>query len=596
MSWMTLPQAPVSAGESGHLNDHDLIQAALTTLWGSAQETVIDVKAPPYSAKGDGTTDDTAAIQAAINAAGAAGGGVVYFPAGVYLCTPGATTAALTLNNGTTGYSGVRLVGAAYQTSQLRKNGTGVLLAMSGPASDTTGATHCRYSGIENLYLDGHSNAGVLLQTYYADNLLFSNVRFLNNPDIVQDTAEFWDTDYFRCVWDTNGSTTANAATPNIMLRNSAATSGYGYSTDTVNNIRFFGCRWEQPRTGAVWIERGVGTNTGQPYAVFFVACKMESSAINGGPMLFVDTTARHIAAVDLHIFVGGFTAGYSTPQDVIQFGPQFGSLKDVLIFNSSAVACIANGLTLNAPLSKAQVVAENVRGSYTGGVTPTGAHVKFGTNTGGFILRNCQADNGTQFTGNIPAVATNELISAIAGNGLMALVNGAAVTGQTAADFALVEFSAASQAYGAMVAADTWLRWLVTAAGVMSWGSGSGVQDVVLQRSAAGVLSLTSGILDTQHGTKTTTSAAVLTPSFAQGTAAQLSDTTRDYQVYFTVGTAGSVFSVAIGPTSTPANTIVSSNTPNAGESITFRLPAGWFVKWAGTSTTLADQIAIGC
>lgn len=38
-----------------------------------------------YGATGDGTTDDTASIQAAINAAIAAGGGVVWFPAGTFL-------------------------------------------------------------------------------------------------------------------------------------------------------------------------------------------------------------------------------------------------------------------------------------------------------------------------------------------------------------------------------------------------------------------------------------------------------------------------------------------------------------------------------
>lgn len=39
-----------------------------------------------YGAKGDGTTDDTATLQAAENAAFAAGGGTVYWPAGSYLC------------------------------------------------------------------------------------------------------------------------------------------------------------------------------------------------------------------------------------------------------------------------------------------------------------------------------------------------------------------------------------------------------------------------------------------------------------------------------------------------------------------------------
>src|SRR3989344_4600844 len=37
-----------------------------------------------YGATGDGATNDTAAIQAAIDAASAAPGGVVYFPAGTY--------------------------------------------------------------------------------------------------------------------------------------------------------------------------------------------------------------------------------------------------------------------------------------------------------------------------------------------------------------------------------------------------------------------------------------------------------------------------------------------------------------------------------
>lgn len=44
-----------------------------------------NVMAPPFSAHGDALTDDTAAIQGALNAAAAAGGGTVYLPAATYL-------------------------------------------------------------------------------------------------------------------------------------------------------------------------------------------------------------------------------------------------------------------------------------------------------------------------------------------------------------------------------------------------------------------------------------------------------------------------------------------------------------------------------
>ncbi len=106
-----------------------------------------------------------------------------------------------------------------------------------------------------------------------------------------------------------------------------------------------------------------------------------------------------------------------------------------------------------------------------------------------------------------------------------------------------------------------------------------------------------TVGGVDTVNGgTDTAGSAPVLTPTFSSGVAAQLADLTRDYIVYLQIGTAGTAFTLAIGPTSTPANTIMASATPLADELLSFRLPAGWYVKWAGTSTTLTTQTAIGC
>jgi hypothetical protein len=104
------------------------------------------------------------------------------------------------------------------------------------------------------------------------------------------------------------------------------------------------------------------------------------------------------------------------------------------------------------------------------------------------------------------------------------------------------------------------------------------------------------NALLTLDGGSSTAASAPVLTPSFASGTAAQLSDTSRDYTVYLECTTSGTATTIAIGPTSTPANTIMASAAATAGTVYTVRLPAGWYLKWAGTTTAFATQTAIGC
>lgn len=559
-----------------------------------------------YGALGNGVHDDTVAIQDAINAAQALGGAIVFFPPGTYMVTPvSSTSAALVLNNGATGYYGVRLVGSSESGSIIKRLANGPILTMSGPASDTTGVTHCRYCTIESMVLHGASLTGTMVQAYYADDLAFHDVHFTNSADVLFDTAEFWDSKFYNCLWDSSGSATANTTAPNLWLRNSAASSGFGYSAGTVNNIYFFGCRWEQYQSGAVRVERGLGTNTGQPYSLYFVSGKMETTQVNGGASMFVDTTARDVHVQNFHAYQGGFFSGYSTAQDVFTFGPQFGSLKDILVFNSTAVACIANGVTLNAPLANSYLVAESVRGSYTGGATPTGAHISFGTSTGEFRVMDCQADAGTQFGGTVQTNATEINLTSGTAAGTLGINNSTAVTGNTNADVELVEATTVSQAFGMRVSGDTFNRFLMLPDGTMKWGSGALAIDTSLARASAGLLFAGSnfevsgtlksdGIFAAVAGITTAGSAPAITPTFASGTAAQLSDVTRDYQVYFTVGTAGTI-TLAIGPTSTPATTLINAQTATAGELISFRLPAAWFVKVTLATATIV-QHAIGC
>ncbi len=89
---------------------------------------------------------------------------------------------------------------------------------------------------------------------------------------------------------------------------------------------------------------------------------------------------------------------------------------------------------------------------------------------------------------------------------------------------------------------------------------------------------------------------AVISAAGFALGTAAQLSDTTRDYQVYLTIGTAGTAGSLKIGPTSAVANTLFSGAALTSGQVITVRLPAGWYLELSGTTATLASSSAVSC
>jgi hypothetical protein len=63
----------------------DGVPTSLADAIGGMVGVLFNVKSPEFGAVGDGVTDDTTAIQAAIDAAEAAGG-IVFFPAGEYLC------------------------------------------------------------------------------------------------------------------------------------------------------------------------------------------------------------------------------------------------------------------------------------------------------------------------------------------------------------------------------------------------------------------------------------------------------------------------------------------------------------------------------
>jgi len=104
-----------------------------------------------YGATGDGVTNDTAAIQAAVNAAEAAGGGEVYVPPGTYIVSGDgdASDGCIML------YSNISLVGAGEGTTTIKLQ-DGSTQDISGIIRDESGVPQSNIS-ISNFTIDGNS-------------------------------------------------------------------------------------------------------------------------------------------------------------------------------------------------------------------------------------------------------------------------------------------------------------------------------------------------------------------------------------------------------------------------------------------------------
>lgn len=169
---MTLDTS-ISVGDLGHISDHQEIAERLLSV-------------ADLGATGDGTTDDTAAIQACIAAVIAQGGGTVYFPPGTYLITS-------TLTCGT---SGVRFAGAGRFVSVIKQSTAsenGMTLSRDSTNSFTRGLTFERLT-FEGPG-DGTSTATGLKATddttYQGQSIVLSEVTFKG-----------WQTGWHSKKWD----------------------------------------------------------------------------------------------------------------------------------------------------------------------------------------------------------------------------------------------------------------------------------------------------------------------------------------------------------------------------------------------------------
>jgi Pectate lyase superfamily protein len=372
----------------------DLITAAKTdemiALLNILDASLINVKAAPYNAYGDGSHDDTAAIQAAINALTT--GGTVFFPAGIYMIS-----SALTFP-----VDGITLegVGADFWTGMqgtvLKKSANIHLVDASGTATGINNHRHgCR---LRNMTLHGNSMTGLLLRLYYCDLMVIDTVYFYANNDMAIETAECYDSYFQNCYWQFCGDT--GAVNPAVYLKNSAAPSGFGYSTSNTNMIWFVNCHWESFYAGALWIDAG-SSNTNNPNGIYLINCKMESAFCTGQPFLSMTGYCFNVQAKHLYIAGTGFNAGYSTPGPAIGFYPNAGSVLNGVYSSASAgvFSSIINWWPAGGPLCIKDVMHS--------GTTPTSAVISFsGAPTVPLSLDNVGSVGGaTLYSGTPPVI-----------------------------------------------------------------------------------------------------------------------------------------------------------------------------------------------
>lgn len=134
----------------------------------------INVREQPYNAAGNGTTDDTAAIQAAINAA-AISGLPVYVPSGTYKVTSLIYT------------SNLRIFGAGSRLSILKRQVASSSGVLGGVVGGIGALTAVEDLIVEDLTFDGDqanttygSNAAALLHAYHCKRVTVKRCRFMN--------------------------------------------------------------------------------------------------------------------------------------------------------------------------------------------------------------------------------------------------------------------------------------------------------------------------------------------------------------------------------------------------------------------------------
>jgi hypothetical protein len=281
----------------------------------AASSIFINVKGAPYNAAGNGTTDDSSAIQSALNAANAAGGGVVYFPTGTYKCNTGLTIPG----------DHIMLLGDQMFASVIKKGADVVLLDVSGTDSNT----HRNNFTMRNLQLDGNNNSSwtkPLLRSFYSGMIQMENIYFHNNGGSGATFVESWDNRFYNVWFDhcaqnntwsagDNGTTTVEAL--RILSKDDGTTVGqFGYSTDNPNNFYMTNMLFTTNKSGDMIISTNGASS--KPHRIYATNFKFENQGQRDGQryVSLIQPLFSYFTNFNFHPVT--FDSGHSVQNDLV--------------------------------------------------------------------------------------------------------------------------------------------------------------------------------------------------------------------------------------------------------------------------------------
>ena len=543
----------------------------------------LNVTKTPYNADPAGASDSTTAFRDAITALSAFGGGVLYCPTGTYKLTPtSATVPALTIP------SNVTLAGDGPGATTLLKNGNGILLDFSGPGPISETTNWNTYQSLRDLAINGNGNTGLLLRLYYVQFYYEKNVYLHDNADVFVDMVQCYDSRINDGLYLGGGSASASAVSGaqacTHLIRNSAApatTLSAGIS-GTITALPVSALPAALP-AGIVQV-----WNAGGQVQNFTT-----TGAVNGATSIPVSSVAV------AHTFVSG---------DAVNGFGWSGDSSNALIMRGchwedglSGALWLTPGVNNTSQLNEIYIIGSKVEEDNIGYNCPQiqvdpdsgGIHIDHlfmylgGFNAGYstavtgiyFHPDNGDLSNVEQLNGSAATVSTG--IDAGTTSGFRPMISNIFQfwnTSPTVAGFNGTEgttFLLNFQINGTVTTYFTGTYALIN--------DGNGDWEFTGTGTIGPIESY--GLASFNSGTDTSGTATASTPSLSTGVAAQI-NTSQDVMLYADIHTS-STFSLAIGPTSTPATTIMSSATTAIGlQSV--RVPMGWYVESTFTSAAV--------